>query len=262
MVADAAWTSNLLECGGCRVGQRRGWIAVCFLTTSFLTLETEMYPNLLRTADLPAKPVSLICKGARLSEPQCNALRARCGAPSEGLLYGEVVERPVTRLAEVSRLLDRLQESLRAVHLPSLAEEGGAPRSEPRLQSGPFGEGKPMAGNVRIKELLSYIQEGRIMDAMKEFYAQDVVMEEPMYGKTVGLAANLEREQNFVNSVKEFKSFEAPKVAVGENVSTYENVMDWVDLNGQEIHVEQVSVATWKDGKIVHERFYYDTGNA
>ena len=119
-----------------------------------------------------------------------------------------------------------------------------------------------MADNVRIKELLGYIQEGRIMDAMNEFYADDVIMEEPMYGKTVGLAANLKREENFVNSVKEFKGFEAPQVAVGENVSTYQNVMDWVDVNDQEIHVEQVSVATWKDGKIVHERFYYDTGNA
>jgi hypothetical protein len=81
-------------------------------------------------------------------------------------------------------------------------------------------------------------------------------------GVTPILAANLEREQHFVDSVKEFKNFEAPQVAVGENVSTYQNVMDWVDVNDQEIHVEQVSVATWKDGKIVHERFYYDTGNA
>jgi hypothetical protein len=26
------------------------------------------------------------------------------------------------------------------------------------------------------------------------------------------------------------------------------------------VHLEQVSVAKWKNGKIVHERFYYDTG--
>jgi len=30
--------------------------------------------------------------------------------------------------------------------------------------------------------------------------------------------------------------------------------------NGQSMHLEQVSVAKWKNGKIVHERFYYDTG--
>jgi ketosteroid isomerase-like protein len=140
--------------------------------------------------------------------------------------------------------------------------ETAPPREDPGRIAALSKERRSMAENVRIKELLSYIQEGRIMDAMKEFYADDVVMEEPAYGKTVGLAANLEREQNFVNSVKEFENFEAPRVAEGENVSFYQNVMDWVDVNDQEIHVEQVSVATWRDGKIVHERFYYDTGKA
>ncbi len=112
----------------------------------------------------------------------------------------------------------------------------------------------------RIRDLHDYLLQGRIMDAMKEFYADDVVMTEPAYGDTVGLAANLEREQKFVDSVKEFRKFEVPALAVGEDVTIYENVMDWVDTEGQEIHVEQVVVARWKDGKIVHERFYYNMG--
>ena len=116
-----------------------------------------------------------------------------------------------------------------------------------------------MSDNVRIRELLGYIQEGRIMDAMREFYAEDVVMEEPMYGSTRGLEANLEREQKFVDSVKEFRGFEAKNVSVGENSATYENVMDWVDVSGQEIRVEQVAVQEWREGKIVRERFYYAT---
>jgi len=111
--------------------------------------------------------------------------------------------------------------------------------------------------NVRIHELLDYVRQGRIMDAMKEFYAEGVVMQEPAYGKTVGLKANLEREQQFVNSVKAFKSFETPAVAVGDGVSIYENAMDWTSVDGQDIHVEQVAVQQWRNGKIVHERFYY-----
>ena len=54
------------------------------------------------------------------------------------------------------------------------------------------------------------------------------------------------REQHFVDSVAEFKNFEAKKVGIGENVSFYENVMDWVDVNGAEIHAEQVAVAEWR----------------
>lgn len=114
--------------------------------------------------------------------------------------------------------------------------------------------------NVRIHELLGYIAQGKIMDAMQEFYDDNVVMEEPAYGKTVGLAANVDREQKFVDGVKEFKNFQATAVGVGEDVSLYENVMDWVDTDGNEVHIEQVVVAKWKDGKITHERFYYAMG--
>ena len=66
-----------------------------------------------------------------------------------------------------------------------------------------------MSHQVRINELLDYIRNGRIMDAMHEFYAEDVVMVEPAYGETLGLEANLKREEKFLEGVAEFKSFEA-----------------------------------------------------
>ena len=58
----------------------------------------------------------------------------------------------------------------------------------------------------------------------------------------------------------EFKNFEARNVACGETSSSYENVMDWVDTDGNALHVEQVVVAEWRDGRIVRERFYYNMG--
>ena len=114
-----------------------------------------------------------------------------------------------------------------------------------------------MARNVRINELLDFIRQGRIMDAMREFYAEGVIMEEPAHGTTEGLTANLEREQKFLDGVAEFKNFEA-KAAIGEDFSCYENVMEWKSTDGQDIRIEQVAVQHWREGKIVHERFYYN----
>lgn len=113
--------------------------------------------------------------------------------------------------------------------------------------------------NVRLNELLDYVRQGRILDAMTEFYADNVIMSEPAYGDTVGLAANIEREKKFVASVKEFKNFQVPHVAIDEETghAFYENVMDWIGVDGKPYHVEQVSVQQWKNGKIVSERFYY-----
>lgn len=112
--------------------------------------------------------------------------------------------------------------------------------------------------NVRIRELLDFIASGRIMEAMNEFYGEEVTMEEPAYGATVGLPANLEREQAFVDSVATFKTFEAKNVTTSADASSYENVMAWTTTEGQDVRIEQVAVQEWKNGKIVRERFYYN----
>ncbi len=118
----------------------------------------------------------------------------------------------------------------------------------------------PQNVRERLDDLIDHIRTGRIMEAMTEFYAEDSVMDEPAYGKTVGLKANIEREKKFVDSVKEWKGFNVIAIGTGEDVSFYEHTMDWVTQDGTEVHVEQVAVAKWKDGKIVSERFYYNMG--
>ncbi len=112
----------------------------------------------------------------------------------------------------------------------------------------------------RLQSLLTSIQQGKIMEAMNEFYDQDTVMQDNANPPTKGLTANIEREKQFLSAVKEWKGFQVVASGVGDDVTFYEAVMDFIATNGQPVHMEQVSVAKWKNGKIVHERFYYDTG--
>ena len=109
----------------------------------------------------------------------------------------------------------------------------------------------------RLEDLFSYIRDGRILDAMNEFYAEDASMQENSLPPTVGREANYEREKQFLSMVKEWKGFEVTAKGVGENVTFYETVMDWVTTDDTLVHVEQVVVAKWKDGKITHERYYH-----
>ncbi len=111
----------------------------------------------------------------------------------------------------------------------------------------------------RVNGLVEYIQTGRILEAMAEFYAPDVQMQENANPPVVGLAANVEREKQFLSNVKEWKGFAVKALAADGDVSFMESTMDFVAQNGANVHVEQVSVARWRGGKIVHERFYYDT---
>jgi hypothetical protein len=112
----------------------------------------------------------------------------------------------------------------------------------------------------RLNDLFGYIRQGKIIDAMNEFYDKDTVMQENANPPTEGLAANVEREKQFMSGVKEWKGFTVIASGVGDNVTFYESTSDFVTTGGVPVHVEQVSVAKWKNGKIVHERFYNDMG--
>jgi ketosteroid isomerase-like protein len=112
----------------------------------------------------------------------------------------------------------------------------------------------------RLNDLFSYIRQGKIIEAMNEFYDKDTVMQDNANPPTKGLAANIEREKQFMSGVKEWKGFTVTASGVGDNVTFYESPSDFVTTGGQPVHLEQVSVAKWKNGKSVQERFYYDTG--
>ena len=112
----------------------------------------------------------------------------------------------------------------------------------------------------RLNDLFGYIRQGKIIEAMSEFYDKEIVMQDNANPPTKGLAANIEREKQFLSGVKEWKGFNVTAAGVGDDATFYESTMDFIATNGQPVHLEQVSVAKWRNGKIIHERFYYDTG--
>jgi hypothetical protein len=112
----------------------------------------------------------------------------------------------------------------------------------------------------RLNDLFGYIRQGKIIEAMSEFYDKDVKMQDNANPPTVGQAANIEREKQFLSGVKEWKGFNVTASAVGDDVTFYECSLDFIATSGQPVHMEQIVVARWKNGKIVQERFYYDTG--
>lgn len=115
-----------------------------------------------------------------------------------------------------------------------------------------------MTTRERAESLQEYIRSGRILDAMREFYAPDVRMQENANPPTKGLEPNIEREKQFLSQVKEWKGYEVKSLAADGDTVFVESTIDFIGTNDEPVHMEQVSVQRWRDGKIVHERFYYD----
>ena len=108
----------------------------------------------------------------------------------------------------------------------------------------------------RARTLHDWILEGRILEALDEFYDEDVVMQEGLAEPMRGREANRVREAAWLASVREFVGCEVRAVAADGDISLSEVVMDYIDVDGNAVHLEQVSRAVWRDGRIVDERFY------
>jgi len=73
-----------------------------------LSLESEAFVLLLRTADALLREVEGVLKNSGLSQTQYNVLRILRGAGPAGLACREIAGRMITRDPDITRLLDRL----------------------------------------------------------------------------------------------------------------------------------------------------------
>ena len=114
---------------------------------------------------------------------------------------------------------------------------------------------------ARVNDLVSYIRDGKIIEAMHEFYADDTRMQENNNPPTIGLAANIEREHKYVASVGRWIAFDVSSIAIDavRGKAAIQSTSAFEGVDGKTYRVDQVSVQTWRDGKIAHEKFYYDT---
>ncbi|MDP2788548.1 MAG: nuclear transport factor 2 family protein [bacterium] len=110
-----------------------------------------------------------------------------------------------------------------------------------------------------VLDLAKMLEEHKLMEAFEKYYADEVIMQENESEPFVSKATNHAREDAFVGGLTEFRDLKVLGVAWGENYSSMEYFMDVTHKDWGIIKKTQVAVQRWKDGKIVSEKFYYDT---
>jgi SnoaL-like domain len=110
---------------------------------------------------------------------------------------------------------------------------------------------------ANFENIKNFVLQGKAMEAFEKYYSEDVVMQENESPATIGKAANRSRELDFFSKVTEFRGTEVKAVAYGDDVIISEWFVDYTHVEWGKVTHDQVSVQRWKDGKVVHERFYY-----
>ena len=101
------------------------------------------------------------------------------------------------------------------------------------------------------------IAAGKGMEGFEKFYADDIVMQENLEAPTHGKDENRKREQAFMAMVEEFHGAKLLGSAVNGDLSYSEWEFDMKFKGQPRRPMTEVAARRWKDGKIVHERFYY-----
>ena len=117
-----------------------------------------------------------------------------------------------------------------------------------------------MSTKDQVLRLVRHIESNRIIDAIDEFYADDVSMQDNANAPVVGKAANRERERAFFGGIHVHQN-RALSVAVDGDQAVIHWLFEFTGGDGKRYKIDQLSHQSWKDGRIVKERFYYDSAS-
>lgn len=110
------------------------------------------------------------------------------------------------------------------------------------------------------QQLNQQILSGDALGAFEKYYAEDVVMQENEEAPRKGKATNRKFEKDFFDSVEQLHGGKVLASAVNGDTSFSEWEYDVTFKGGQRITLKQVSVRRWANGKVIHEKFYYNKG--
>lgn len=113
----------------------------------------------------------------------------------------------------------------------------------------------------RVQELLEFLKTNPSPEQVYEqFYDENVVVQENLQPPRVGRALSIERQQRMNANVKELHEFKIGAVLVDGDRSIIEAHIDITTQDGYRTRIEELAMQR-RDGRIVHERFFYDPSN-
>ena len=117
-----------------------------------------------------------------------------------------------------------------------------------------------MSIKPQVLDLISLVENGQMLEAITRYYAENVAMQENISPPVAGFAENYAREAAFYGSLKALK-FTLISVVVEGDRAAINWVFDYTTGDGTQYRMDEIAIQTWRNGKIVHERYVYDTAS-
>jgi len=115
-----------------------------------------------------------------------------------------------------------------------------------------------MPSRERVAELIAMVEEGKYLEAIREFYAEDASMQENGEPPRAGRDRLIDHEWRMLEAHKEARTLPGSSFVLdGDRV-----VIHWTFVftrrDGTSFRMEELAHQRWRGDRIVEERFYYD----
>jgi hypothetical protein len=110
----------------------------------------------------------------------------------------------------------------------------------------------------RVIKLISLSEQGKFLEALQAFFAEDAVMQENYEPPCIGLANILEHERKVMAVLTQIHVNRADSFLVDGNRAAINWIYEYTDQRGRRHRLNELAYQQWRHGKIVCERFYYD----
>jgi hypothetical protein len=115
-----------------------------------------------------------------------------------------------------------------------------------------------MPSRSRVAEFISYVEAGKYVEAISEFYAETALMKENFAEPRIGRDNLIRHEQTVLAGLAQMRTERVGAVLVDGDHVTINWVFEMTGRDGKKRLLDELALQRWSGERIIEERFYYD----
>jgi ketosteroid isomerase-like protein len=109
-----------------------------------------------------------------------------------------------------------------------------------------------------VKQLIALVEQGKYVEAIQQFYAEDASMQENNQPPRKGLGTLVKHEQGVMASFKTMRTLPVENFLVDGDRVVIRWVFEFTRPDGKMLRMDELALQRWRGEKVVEERFFYD----
>ena len=114
-----------------------------------------------------------------------------------------------------------------------------------------------MPSRATVEAFIAMIERGEFLEALPQFYAEDMTAQENDSPPRVGRAAQVANEEAALKRMR-FDTIQALSYLVDGDRVAINYLFEMTTVNGDHIRMNEIAYQLWRGEQIISERYFYD----